>query len=212
MKKFLALTLCLVMILAVLTGCGKSKKEEPLVGQWKATVDMTNMMNKSMATEDADMAKYFTFANLTFNMTMVFEEDGKCSLTVDQATWKAMAEKIGSTLKDGMTKYLNDQLAESGITLDQYLASAGVTLDSMIDPILSSMVSDEMLKQMENSGYYQLSDGKLFIDESKDAEFDEKEANPYVLSGDKLVIQVSESEKGEPESEVLFPLELTKVK
>ena len=213
MKKSIAIILCLVMALSVLlTGCGSDA--DKLVGTWKATIDMSSYLNDTIAEADAEIAEYFSFEDLTFDVIMTFGENGECAMEADEDSWSDMAEKLGEQMKVSYEAYFKDLLKSMGVdmTVDELLSASGTTMDDMIDEMLDEMMSSDVLSEMESEGYFKLQDGMIYISEEKDDAFDEDVANPYTLDGDNLTIKASEDEEDEDYIDFLYPLELKKVK
>lgn len=92
-KRITILMMAMLMVLAVLAGCGKKAKTDAIIGDWNAVSIEANGMTVDMKQfaeqlgQDADQMK----------MTLTFTEDGKASLnaateTMD-GTWKANGDK-----------------------------------------------------------------------------------------------------------------------
>ena len=80
MKKIVCLLLIAAMTL-VFVGCGNSKSgdKEKFLGTWRATLDMTDVLNEGLregiAESDDEMAAYFTIDRFAFDVVFTFNED-----------------------------------------------------------------------------------------------------------------------------------------
>ncbi len=187
MKKLTALLLCFVLIAGVLAGCSK---EETIVGTWSTDINMGKLIADEMGEE---MATYLNFDGIQLKLTMTFNEDGTYTMTADKASATAMFDALKAEMKTGMTKYLEDSLMGTGVSVEDALAMTGMSMDDLIEQSFSADMIDEMLEEMSTDGEYELSDGKLFLD---------GDACDYTLDGDTLTLDSDEME----EIESLLPL------
>ena len=100
MKKILSLLMCLVMLFSVmftLTGCfGEQSK---YIGKWKATLDLTDIMNEELANNE-DMGDYFTLTDFSVVMFLEFNDDGTYSMYVEEESIEKAMEKMVDDLID----------------------------------------------------------------------------------------------------------------
>lgn len=210
MKKVFAVTLCLALILSLLlVGCSK---EPTIVGTWKTTIDMGSMLTEYMAEADEDASKYLNFDGISFDLIFEFKEDNSYSVKVDTSSWEALSKKLFDQLKSGLTDYLQDMLKDQGMSLDDYLELAGTDMDELIDAVLEEMDFDAIGEEMSSTGFLQLKDGKLYMGEGKDEEFDADEAFPYTLTKDTLTFNMPEVvDEDIAFVDAMFPMILTRV-
>ena len=118
----LLLTLCLL-----LSGCGGSDKDK-FVGTWSANVDMTDIINDSLA-EDPETAEYFTVDNFGMTLLFTFEEDGSYKITADEDAFAKSCDSLIETITEGATKYLEDTAKAEGLdmTADDMLGICGAS-------------------------------------------------------------------------------------
>ena len=161
MKKTVAVVLCGMLLLSMLAGC---VEKDPLVGTWEGELDFSPMVNATMVSTGTNMEKYFTFTDLTVKVTMTFQEDKRCTLSIDRDGFDAMLEKLKSQVSTGIVGVLEDLLEGNGaeMTVQEYLDLSGMDLDMLIDSTLNVVITEQTLKELELEGLYQTEEGKLF--------------------------------------------------
>ena len=209
MKKILALTLSVLMIFALLAGCGgkagKLSDEEMIVGRWQWTFDVGEIFTASFAmmgldyesNKKAEMKVYFNFA-----------DDGTYDISVDQASAEKMVTNLTDIAKD-LVKTMYPAEA-----LEQAAAQEGVDVETLLDQMAAEAAQEMDLDELESEeGTYKFADGKLYFDS------DTEEAFTYKLSAKKLELtDIETSEMDEEEAamanmvaEYVFPIVMTKV-
>ncbi|MGM9601245.1 MAG: hypothetical protein ACI3W5_06650 [Faecousia sp.] len=122
MKKLIALLLCLVMVMGLMTACGgDSSSEKGIVGTWTATVKLSDMEGM----EDTEgMEEYFDFDKMSITVNLKFAKDGTYALSFDQKS----VDKLVDQMVAGMEKLIEDMAKEMNMTtkdiLDLYGASS----------------------------------------------------------------------------------------
>lgn len=170
MKKRTALLMCICLSFALLlTGCGGGDKDA-LVGEWESAVDMTDMLN-DMFTSDpstSEMAEYLKVDSYVLNLTFTFNSDGTYKIAIDRDALQQTSEALLNTMKDGMTRYLEDAIEESGLDVTVEDLLDGTDLDSMfnMDELLSAFDA------VESEGTYEAKDGKLYLTNKADDSVD----------------------------------------
>ncbi len=210
MKKTVAVVLCGMLLLSMLAGC---VEKDPLVGTWEGELDFSPMVNATMVSTGTNMEKYFTFTDLTVKVTMTFQEDKRCTLSIDRDGFDTMLEKLKSQVSTGIVGVLEDLLEGNGaeMTVQEYLDLSGMDLDMLIDSTLNVVITEQTLKELELEGLYQTEEGKLFISDDPDSEFDADRASAYVLAGDTLTIQAPQETEDWEILQHIFPLVLQRM-
>ena len=209
MKKILALTLSVLMIFALLAGCGgkadKLSDEEMIVGRWEWTMDAGKLFTAAFeqmgvdvgSNKKAELKVYFDFA-----------ADGTYSVSVDEASAEKMVTDLTDIAKD-LVKALYPAEA-----LEQAAAQEGVDVETLLDQMAAEAAQEIDLDDLESEeGTYKFADGKLYFDS------DTEEAFTYKLSAKKLELTgIETSEMDEEEAamanmmaEYVFPIVMTKV-
>lgn len=183
----------------------KKTDAELIVGTWEGEIDFSEFLDEYMNDSDMDesmlmLLAYFDFSSIDYIMTVEFEENGDYALgfSADEAQVKKM-------FRDGMRDMLNDMLIGSGMTLADLAAQESMTEDEYLDALVDqSLDVDEMFADANESGTYDIKDGKIYFT----ADGDEKDADNYTeykLKGDKLTF-VASYDGGEPVEESVYPI------
>lgn len=172
-KKIAGILLAASMLLT-LFACGGSGEsdQKKLVGTWKATVDMTDLMNDSiqqgMGESDQIFNEYFRISKFDFVVVFTFRDDGTYSMNADEAYFNNSISTVIDELKVGLSRYLEDMLASQGLdmSLDDLLAEQGTSLDALFEESLPSSMFDSMANEFKVSGKWKAEKGKLFTTEN----------------------------------------------
>lgn len=220
LSKALALILCLAMLF-VMCACGENDTEK-FVGTWEAEVDMTDTALASLEDELGDLMVYFDFGKIISVITFTFDADGTYEMTMKLTD--ESVEGYNSALKDGLKAMMSDQLAAEmeayGMTQEEYEAAYieayGVTVDEDIDAYIEQAIQEidiqQILADSSMEGNWKVQDGKLFMTEDVDDDFDEASYDVYEALTDTGFTIVSEFNEGEEDTENdLYPINFTKV-
>ena len=204
MKKILALTLSVLMIFALLAGCGgkadKLSDEEMIVGRWKWTVDVSKLFTMGMSIDGGKKAELIMYFD--------FETDGTYSISVDEASAEKMVADMTDIAKDLLKSIYPVE------TLEQMAAQEGVSVGTLLDELAAEAVASMDLSELDSEPeVYRFEDGKLYMDEETPGAF------IYKLSAKKLELTgVDTSEMDEEEEaaismmiDYIFPIVMTKV-
>ena len=197
----LLLTLCLL-----LSGCGGSDKDK-FVGTWSANVDMTDIINDSLA-EDPETAEYFTVDNFGMTLLFTFEEDGSYKITADEDAFAKSCDSLIETITEGATKYLEDTAKAEGLdmTADDMLGIMGLSMDDFMGEMMDQDDLKELLADVEDSGKYEVKDGKLYTT------LDENDyiAYKFVSDTELQFTEMGGEDASDEELQALLPMTLTK--
>lgn len=200
------MTLSVLMIFALLAGCGgkadKLSDEEMIVGRWKWTVDVSKLFTMGMSIDGGKKAELIMYFD--------FETDGTYSSSVDEASAEKMVAAMTDIAKDLLKSIYPVE------TLEQMAAQEGVSVGTLLDELAAEAAQEIDLDDLESEeGTYKFADGKLYFDSDTDTE----EAFTYKLSAKKLELTgVDTSEMDEEEEaaismmiDYIFPIVMTKV-
>ena len=207
MKKIIALTLALVLVLS-LCACGA---KENLVGTWKANIELAEAFNEEMAA--AGMGDFINLESFALPLVMTFNEDGTGSMTVDQEAMTATIDKLAADLTAGLEAYFTEYFASMGIEmdLDEALAASGLSMDDLVDEFKAEFAGEEAFAEFTNEFKYKAEDGKLYMSEDLDSEISDT-YNTYELKGNTLTLNIGTEELDEEMAKYLFPMTLTRAK
>ncbi len=213
MKKILSLVLIGAMLLTALlsfTGCGSDA--DKILGTWETTWDMSDMLAKEVAGEE--IAQYMQIKDFAVVMRFTFNEDGTYKMEVSEESLKAAFEALKGQFVEGMTAYMEDMLADSGLNMsvEEALALSGIDMDAIIEESFTEDMLDDVVDEFVSDGEYEVKDGKLYTFD-KGESLDENEYIRYEFSGKELVFSelVSDEDHSAEAAEYLLPLTLKKV-
>lgn len=236
LTKIMALVLCLVMVFA-LCACGDSgekqdteQKEvkktdtELLVGNWKAEIDMTDVVVDSFAAEigDEEVMSYFDFGKIMTELTFTFNEDGTYKMTMELSNKTVKA--FNTALEEGVRAYMEDiiaaQIEAYGMTMEEfeaeYLEETGVTvaddIDANIEELMAEFDIEELLADSSIEGNWKVENGKLYMTEDVDDDFEDGTYDVYEDLTEESFKIVAEYNDGEEDTESgVYPIAFTKV-
>ena len=209
MKKIIALTLCLILVLS-LCACGG---KEDLSGTWKTTLDMSAGYNAELVAVDPTMAEYLKLDSFDVPLVMDLKADGTYTMTVDRDDLDAVMAQVVEVTKNGILAYFEDILAQEGIEMDvnEALTLMGISLDDLVAEMTAQLESEEFYASMGGEGKWKASDGKFYMTDSLDAVAGVGEYNTYVLEGDTLTLDIGTETLDEATAQ-MFPMIFTRVK
>lgn len=210
MKKRIAILLCFVLVFSLCL-CACSNEKDALMGSWKGTMDMAEMVNAGMAESDPDAAEFMKLD--TFNMTfiMTFNEDDTYSLVVDEDALKAEIDAVADQMVQGVLDYMVAMLAEEGMemTAEEIIAMSGVSLDDLKTEMMANMDLSELATEINTYGKFDVSKGKLFTSDSVDAEADKLVYELYSIEGNTLTIDKGNG--ADADDDLVYPMTFQKV-
>ena len=202
MKRIVALTLALVMIVALFAGCNASKApettaapeltdQEKLVGTWKGEMDLTEAMKE----EVGDDLEGFEMGEFKVTVIFKFTQEGTYTMELEEESVEQAMENMITGMEGYLKAMMEAQAQELGMSLEDLLAASGMTMDDMMTLITAAMEEQdlvgELVKEAKTEGKYQAKDGKLFNTQSLDEEIDENVYDTYTLEGDVLTLTES---------------------
>lgn len=217
MKKLFSVVLCLLLSLSMLltlTGCfGEQGK---YVGTWRASLDLTDVMNDELA-KDEEMGDYFELTDFSVVMYLEFNNDGTYSMWVEEESVEKAMEKMIDDLTLGMEDYLTDYFASEGITVtvQEALDALGKTMEELMDDSFDEEMMNEtvndMLEVVNSEGNFKVDGDKLFMSAGLEYNVDESAYEICEISDDILKLLEGEGyTDGGPFAD-LHPVTFTRV-
>lgn len=169
MKKRNFLVSLVLMLALMITACGEPS---PFAGTWRGTCDITNLViGESILSSDESLSEYADLIQgLDLVMNFEFTED-KMSMSVDEACVDTFIANLETSMKNMYEAYMIDQLAEYGISYEEYLEELGMDSDTLTQQMLDEMdmsaqmrpMLDSMAEALELNGSYMYDDEKITI-------------------------------------------------
>lgn len=208
MKKILALTLSVLLVVGLLAGCGGADKG--IIGKWAMTLDMVDMLNEELSGLGMDETMQLSTFAITMNFD--FKSDGTYTCELDTAAFQTTMDTMKDELRVGFTKYIEDMIASQGVdmTIDEFFEMSGTTLDEALDDAFSAEDMAGMAEELAGEGNYETKDGKLFLSDGLDYRVDPEVYYTYTIDGDSMSF-LSGVGTDEDEFAEFFPLQLTKI-
>lgn len=210
MKKIIALSLCLVLVLS-LCACGA---KEDLTGKWTTTINMAESYNAEMAAADPTMAEYMSLDSFNIPLVLELKADGTYTMAVDRDGMLTTATEAVAKIRSGMEAYFSEILAQQGIEMDvnEALAVMGISMDELMEELTAEMDFDSLYDSMGGEGNWKAADGRFFMTDSLDDAAGIGEYNTYVLEGDTLTLDVGTETVDEETAKMMFPMVLKRSK
>lgn len=171
LRKNAALLASLGLVCAVLlacSGCSGNKDKEALLGDWVATVDMTEMMNDELKAglgNDDELMSYFNLDTFTIKVNLSFKDDDTYTFSADEAAMEQSLDDVIEVFRTGIIAYFEDTIAAEGLdaTVDELLAASGYTLDEFLEEAFDKEDMMSSMDEMESSGTFQAKSGILSL-------------------------------------------------
>lgn len=228
-----AIIMTLVLVLAAVfafAACKKDGKEgkdkdgegskpaktdaELIVGSWTTSIDITDAIKGGLL-EGIGEDVTIDIPKTTVKLTATFNADGTYTTEADKADAQKAIDNTFDALYPVFVDMLKQQIAASaGVSadditdemLDQALATAGYgSLEAFYDTVKAEVSVDDLVKEMNASGSYELKDGKINMTNFVDAE---DAWCPYTISENSFVIEKGEGVTGEEAA--MFPVTFTR--
>lgn len=215
MKKVLSgfLTLCLIVSLVLtLSACGDGGN---FIGKWKTTVDLSELINTSIATEDAEMAKYLRVDGFAVDWSFTFNKDGTYASETDDASAEKATENLRKSLEDGMYNYLKSVIQDrgAGISVEEALEASGQSMEQLMDEMMESFDMDAILADMNVKGKFLAEKGVLYTSRNLNEDVDRLTGDYYKFDGKKLVLTGPMGTDGDADESMnaIYPITFEKV-
>ncbi len=180
MKKWMALCLCVLMLLSALTACGNNaengldgKEEFSVVGEWTGTCDMTELFATVFEMYDITMEDYYS-KKIKADVVFTFNDDGTCELVFDEELYNVLVPVYKAVIEGWTDK----QLKKEGLdmTLNEYMKEKGLTWDDLLKEF---GLDEDLVSSFNNEADYEFKDGKLYTDDG--------EATVEIIDNDKII-------------------------
>ena len=182
MKKWYALCLAVLMLLSLLCGCAPAD-EKKLQGKWKASADLAAAYGDLLARSDASVAAHINLGEFKVPLTLRFESDGTYRLSADEEAIEKGAPKMYEAISMGMASYLQ---AQTGKTMENLFSATGQSREELMELYFSDDLAATIQQNLECSGTYKVSGGKLILYREDGGKFFE---GKYAVDEDRLELK-----------------------
>lgn len=206
MKKNISIVLTIMMLIAsftILSGCGEKNR---FIGNWSATIDMTDMIHEIFS-DEPEMEEYVKFDDFEVTMLLTFNEDGTYKMALDEEAFHTSLEELKKSFKDGMKDYVIAMTKEQGIEVSTE------DMNDMLDGLISEAFDEETMRQAfsgaESEGKYEYKDGKLYTTD-KDSKIDKNVYETYEFVSDSELRLLESVGEDEEVMDGIYPMTLKK--
>lgn len=165
----------------------EEEEEEGLVGEWKATWDLSELMEESIA--GSGMEEYVDLSGLSIDVIVEFTDDEEVTLKVDEDSAKQFVEDMETVMINMIDAMMEDMASQYGVTVDELYEAMGYTREVLIEEMLTEMDAESLLDDLndaEGSGTYEFDDDVITVTSDDDVE----EEWEYELDGDELTLTI----------------------
>lgn len=190
MKKRICAMLLAVVLTLSLVGCSNSDSKK-LVGTWRCEMDLTGILEESLAGADEMFAELADFTPVIIVLYADFKEDGTVAIYADEQQADEAFEKLLDEFVVVLEEYMVEQIYEQTgmqMTIEEILELTGLNIKEELEKLGLENLSKEMCKEMAQEGKYKAENGKLHISDSVVHNIDPAVYETYVLDGDVLTL------------------------
>jgi len=222
MKKTFKGIISILLVLIIAFCCVGCADEKKLVGKWETTQDWSDILIETLGldTENDEVMKFVEIDDFEVLYIMEFSSNNTYKSYIDKASMKKAFDNLKQDMRDGLTKYFQNNITENGydLTVDEYLALAETSLDEIIDPIVTDKAAENAAAEADNEGNFKAKDGKLYLSSGLQYETDEKIYCTYEVTDNslKLIKQYGDKEDYDQVAQSfdskMYPMTFKKVK
>ena len=204
-----------VIAVIVIVVLFSAKPEKQFYGEWKATMDYTELFESSFAANKQYLDKDIKFE---LEMKFVFQKDGTYEVTVEdasikaaEATYKECIETIFFNTVRQSNKMFQNYTDEQIKAL--YEKSAGQTFEEYIDSVAKSVNFSAIKEKGHLKGNYQVDEEHFYLSSGTDKQVDENIYAVYQVQSDTAIRVTDYIINGESSDDVFMtPFTMQKVK
>lgn len=202
----------LAIVLLVVAVYVSTADERALVGEWKATVDMTDYLQEEMS-QLPEFGSYMEISEFTFVVYYNFNEDFTYTTSVDEDSVNTAIESVKDDLKNAIYAYAEDSIRQNGLNIspEALFALSGTSIDEIVEEAFSTESIESIADEFFNEGNFEADDGKLYMSDGYDYAVDPNSYETYELSDNQLVLTSGVDPEFDEEDLAAYPITFEKV-
>lgn len=202
----------LAIVLLVVAVYVSTADERALVGEWKATVDMTDYLQEEMS-QLPEFGSYMEVTDFSFVVYYTFYDDYTYKAFVDEDSVNTAMENVKADLKDALYAYAEDVMRQNGLNMpaETMFALSGTSVDEIIEEAFSAESMEDIADEFFNEGNFEADDGKLYMSDGYDYAVDPNSYETYELSDNQLVLTSGVDPEFDEEDLAAYPITFEKV-
>lgn len=202
----------LAIVLLVVAVYISTADERALVGEWKATVDMTDYLQEEMS-QLPEFGSYMEVTDCSFVVYYTFYDDYTYQASVDEDSVNTAMENVKADLKDALYAYAEDVMRQNGLNMpaETMFALSGTSVDEIIEEAFSAESMEDIADEFFNEGNFEADDGKLYMSDGYDYAVDPNSYETYELSDNQLVLTSGVDPEFDEEDLAAYPITFEKV-
>ena len=202
----------LAIVLLVVAVYISTADERALVGEWKATVDMTDYLQEKL-NSIPEFGTYIEVTDFSFDVTYKFNDDFTYSRTVDEDSVDRAIENLKGDMKNAIYAYAEEVIRQNGLNIspETMFALSGTSVDEIIETYYNEDLMAEIKDNLFDEGNFEADDGKLFISDGMDYMPDPNTYEAYELTDNQLVLTSATGPDLDEEDLAAYPMTFEKV-
>lgn len=202
----------LAIVLLVVAVYVSTADERALVGEWKATVDMTDYLQEKL-NSIPEFGTYIEVTDFSFDVTYKFNDDFTYSRTVDEDSLDRAIENIKGDIKNAIYAYAEEVIRQNGLNIspETMFALSGTSVDEIVEESYNEELIAEMKEDLFSEGNFEAEDGNLFTSDGVDYMPDPNTYEAYELTDNQLVLTNATGPDLDEEDLAAYPMTFEKV-
>lgn len=202
----------LAIVLLVVAVYVSTADERALVGEWKATVDMTDYLQEKL-NSIPEFGTYIEVTDFSFDVTYKFNDDFTYSRTVDEDSVDQAIENLKGDMKNAIYAYAEEVIRQNGLNIspETMFALSGTSVDEIIETYYNEDLMAEIKDNLFDEGNFEAEDGKLYLSDGYDYAVDPNSYETYELSDNQLVLTNATGPDLDEEDLAAYPITFEKV-
>ena len=207
LTKSVSIVLVLVMVM-LLAGC--SSEKSAVLGTWEAEMNLADLINQGMVSEDEELAQYLSVDTFYVTIVLAFKDDNTYSMSLDESKLNASFQQLKADVQAGLEQYLLDMVASMGLemSVDDLMAAMGISMEDLMNEAFTEDIFQNVLDSARSEGKFKVKDGKFYLSAGLNYEVEDSVYGHYEVDGNKQTLLDYNGE--EEEFLDMYPIVFTK--